>query len=115
MSILEINNKFGQQFINNQTDSSSEDEKPKSPQRQVKSDSEFRYLNIIKKITPQKWHTKVKIIINKKYEIDVIVLVDSGADLNCIQEGLIRTKYFEKSTEQLNSANGSPMKIIQSQ
>jgi predicted nuclease with TOPRIM domain len=66
VSILEINNKFNQQFINNQTNSSSEDEKPESPQRQAKSDSEFRYLNIINKITPQKWHTKVKIIINKK-------------------------------------------------
>jgi hypothetical protein len=37
--------------------------------------------------------------------------VDTGADLNCIQEGLIPTKYFEKSTERLNSANGSKMHI----
>ena len=31
--------------------------------------------------------------------------------MNCIQEGLIPSKYFEKSTERLVFANGSQMKI----
>ena len=109
VSILELNKKF--ELINNQDDSSSEDEKPEtSTQRLIKSNDEIRYCNIINKIIPIKWHTKVKIII-EKYEIEVNVLVDTGADLNCIQEGLIPTKYFEKSTERLNSANGSQMII----
>ena len=38
-------------------------------------------------------------------------MIDFGADMNCIQEGLIPSKYFEKSTERLVSANGSQMKI----
>ena len=38
-------------------------------------------------------------------------MIDSGADMNCIQEGLIPSKYFEKSTERLVFANGSQMKI----
>ena len=38
-------------------------------------------------------------------------MIDSGADMNYIQEGLIPSKYFEKSTERLVSANGSQMKI----
>ena len=38
-------------------------------------------------------------------------MIDSGADMNCIQEGLVPSKYFEKSTERLVSANGSQMKI----
>ena len=38
-------------------------------------------------------------------------MIDSGADMNCIQEGLISSKYFEKSTERLVSANVSQMKI----
>ena len=38
-------------------------------------------------------------------------MIDSGADMNCIQEELIPSKYFEKSTERLASANGSQMKI----
>jgi hypothetical protein len=118
IAILEINKKFEDvktnenlknQFTN--TDSSSEDDKAESSKRHNKSNSEFQYCNIINKKFPQKWHTKVKIIIDNEFEIDVIVLVDSGVDLNCIQEGLIPTKYFEKSTKQLNSANGSNMKI----
>ena len=36
-------------------------------------------------------------------------MIDSDADMNCIQEGLIPSKYFEKSTERLVSANGSQM------
>ena len=38
-------------------------------------------------------------------------MIDSGTDMNCIQEGLIPSKYFEKSTERLVSANDSQMKI----
>ena len=42
---------------------------------------------------------------------NVITMIDSGANMNCIQERLIPSKYFEKSTERLVSANGSQMKI----
>jgi hypothetical protein len=38
-------------------------------------------------------------------------LIDSGADLNCIQEGLIPRKYFEKSNQRLNSATGTKLQI----
>jgi hypothetical protein len=38
-------------------------------------------------------------------------LIDFGADLNCIQEGLIPCKYFEKSAENLNSDSGSKLQI----
>ena len=31
----------------------------------------------------------------------MIALVDSGADMNCIQEGIIPTLYYEKIDEQL--------------
>ena len=54
---------------------------------------------------------KVKIVVSQDYHFTVITMIDSGADMNCIQEGLISSKYFEKSTERLVSANGSQMKI----
>ena len=38
-------------------------------------------------------------------------LFDTGADSNCILEGLIPTKYFEKTSEQISTANGSKLKI----
>ncbi|KAG4963172.1 hypothetical protein JHK82_039843 [Glycine max] len=34
-----------------------------------------------------------------------------GADSNCILEGLIPTKFFEKTSEKLSTANGSKLKI----
>jgi hypothetical protein len=108
VSVLEFNNIF-KPIDNNK--SSSEDDKPESSYRRMnKSDDEVRYCNLLNKIMPVIWHTNVKLII-KDHEIEVIVLVDTGADLNCIQEDLILTKYFEKSTERLNSANGSKMHI----
>ena len=75
-----------------------------------KSDDEVRYCNLLNKIAPVKWHTTIQLIIDD-FQVEVIVLVDTGADLNCIQEGLIPTKYFEKSNETLNSANDSKMHI----
>jgi hypothetical protein len=45
------------------------------------------------------------------FELSVVVLIDTGADLNCIQEGLVPTKYYSKSKENLRSANGSKMQI----
>ena len=38
-------------------------------------------------------------------------MMDSDANMNCIQEGLIPSKYFEKLTERLVSTNGTQMKI----
>ena len=38
-------------------------------------------------------------------------MIDSGANMNCIQEWIIPSKYYEKSTEKLFSANGTQMKI----
>lgn len=67
-------------------------------------------LNLLNKIHIQKWYSKIKIVISN-FELDVIALIDTGADLNCIQEGLLPTKYNEKCREKLTSANGSKMHI----
>ena len=40
-----------------------------------------------------------------------LTLIDSGANMNWIQEGIVPSKYYEKSTEKLFSANGTQMKI----
>jgi hypothetical protein len=50
-------------------------------------------------------------IIHQDYSLDFIALIDSSFDLNCIQEGLILSKYFEKSTEKLNSTSGNRLCI----
>jgi hypothetical protein len=70
------------------------------------------YLNIIQRVTSQKWFTKITLIINKVFVLkDEIALIDSGADLNCIQEGIIPTKYFVKTTQSLTQAGGSKLQV----
>jgi hypothetical protein len=66
---------------------------------------------MINKVCPPKWYAKVHIVVDQDFDFNVIALIDSGADLNCIQEGLIPRKYFEKSNQRLNSATGTKLQI----
>ncbi|KAL4198760.1 hypothetical protein AMTRI_Chr03g141700 [Amborella trichopoda] len=68
-------------------------------------------VNLIDKIMIQKWFIQVKIIVAKDYSFETSALIDSGADLNCINEGLIPSKYFDKTTQILNTADGSRLFI----
>ena len=72
---------------------------------------EAKFLETINRINFQKWHSKVRIVISKDFEFEVIALIDSGTDLNYIQEGIIPSKYFKKTRERLTSASGRKMQI----
>ncbi|GLT68083.1 hypothetical protein SLA2020_403430 [Shorea laevis] len=65
---------------------------------------------LMNRIQIKKWYSKVTIVIDN-FKLTVVALIDSGADLSCIQEGLIPTKYYSKTKEVLRSANGSKMHI----
>jgi len=41
----------------------------------------------------------------------MIALIDSGADIKCIQEEIIPTQYYGKTVEKVISANGTKMNI----
>ena len=77
----------------------------------VQEESNVKFLETINRINFQKWHSKVRIVISKDFEFEVIALIDLGADLNCIQEGIIPSKYFKKTRERLTSASGGKMQI----
>ena len=66
---------------------------------------------LIDRVIFQKWHTEITLVINKEFSLTEIALIDSGADMNCIQEGLIPLKYYEKSSERLTQANGENLII----
>jgi len=53
-------------------------------------------LSIINRTHIKKWYSKVKIKI-QDFELSVVVFIDTGADLNCIQERLVPTKYYSKT------------------
>ena len=62
-------------------------------------------------VQKQRWYTKITLKINPNYKATFIALIDSGADLNCIQEGLIPTVYFVKTSQKLLTANNDPLKV----
>ena len=59
-------------------------------------------------MTIQKWYSTVKIVFNH-FSTSAVPLIDSAADQNCIREGIIPTKYYERKKQQLCSANGEPL------
>jgi len=69
------------------------------------------FMGLINKIKIQKFYINIRIIIND-FVLDTTTLFDTGADSNCILEGLVLTKFFEKTSEKLSTTNGSKLKII---
>ncbi|GAV81767.1 LOW QUALITY PROTEIN: hypothetical protein CFOL_v3_25220, partial [Cephalotus follicularis] len=69
------------------------------------------FINLIERITYQKWHINITIVIQDSFKLQTIALMDSGAQMNCIQEGLVPTKYFEKTKQRLSTANGENLSV----
>ena len=70
-----------------------------------------KFLETISRINFYKWHSKVRIVISKNFKFEVIALINLGADLNCIQEGITPSKYSKKTKKRLTSASGGKMQI----
>ena len=68
------------------------------------------FINTISKIDFQRWYTNVKLIV-EDFEIEIVALIDSEADMNCIQEGIILTKYYEKTGQELFATNKGKLEI----
>jgi len=45
------------------------------------------------------------------FSTNTVAPIDSGADVKCIKQGIVPTKYCEKSKEELASANGTALNI----
>ena len=58
-------------------------------------------MSLIDRVIFQKWHTKITLVINKEFSLTKFALIESGADMNYIQEWLLPLKYYEKSSERL--------------
>ena len=62
-------------------------------------------------VQKHRWYTKITLKINPDYQATHIALIDSRADLNSIQEGLIPTVYFVKTSQRLSTASNDPLKV----
>ena len=45
------------------------------------------FLSLSDRVIFQKQHTEITLVINKEFSLTEIALIDSGANMNCIQEG----------------------------
>ena len=50
-------------------------------------------------------------VIIEDFEVKMVALIDSRANMNCIQEGLIPTQYYEKIGKELFAANKGKLDI----
>ena len=87
-----------------------EDEQPDDEQPNQESE-QGDFLNYLSRISIKRWHTRIILVVNKSFILDTIALFDTRANLKCVQEGLILTKYFEKTKEALRAANGNKLGI----
>ncbi|XLS55305.1 hypothetical protein HN51_005060, partial [Arachis hypogaea] len=83
----------------------------KKQENKISNDNEGKeILRIINVFSFMKHRVNIQIVV-KDFVIETIALFDSSANSNCIKEGLIPTKYFEKTTERLNSIMGEGLNI----
>ncbi|RDX80013.1 hypothetical protein CR513_39485, partial [Mucuna pruriens] len=82
----------------------------KETKEENESKDEENFMGLINRIKIQKFYIHIKIIVND-FVLDTIVLFDTGADSNCILEGLDPTKFFEKTSEKVSTVSGSKLKI----
>jgi len=68
------------------------------------------FMGLINKIKIQKFYINIRIIIND-FVLETMTLFDTEAESNYILEGLVPTKFFEKTSEKLSTANDSKLKI----
>ncbi|CAL8992099.1 unnamed protein product [Prunus brigantina] len=90
------------------SESKSQSESPHNSDEEP-SDSQ-PVVNLIRQASFRKWYSKVTIFV-KNFEFTTVALFDSGADLNCIQEGLIPTKFYQKSRQSLSTASGKSLQL----
>ena len=64
-------------------------EETKDEEQLEKGESSQLFVNAITKMIRQKWHIKIRIFIKPDFSKNIIALVDFGADIDYIQEGLI--------------------------
>jgi len=69
-----------------------------------------QFIRTISKITFQKWFAIVTLSV-EDFSTNTVALIDSGANVNCIKQGIVPTKYCEKSKEELASANDTALNI----
>ena len=69
------------------------------------------FFNYVSSVIFQMWEVFLTIVIKDKFILDIVTLIDSGTTLNCLQEGLMPTRFYEKTRQTFSGANGKRLTI----
>ena len=73
------------------------------------------YLNTVSRVIFQRWEVgwevSLTIVIKDKFVLNIVALINLGAVLNCLQEGLVPTQFYEKTKQTLSRVNGKRLTI----
>lgn len=64
----------------------------------------FELVNTIEIYLTQKWYCEVHYKLKEGYKFKHRILMDSAVDVNCMREGFIHSRYFEKSIHRIHIA-----------
>jgi aspartate carbamoyltransferase regulatory subunit len=70
------------------------------------------FLNVLTQISSKKYLIKITLIFSDDFKLDTIALFDTGADLNCIKEGVVPKRFLQNTSEKLSAANNSKLHIV---
>ncbi|KAG6424574.1 hypothetical protein SASPL_114992 [Salvia splendens] len=104
--IIDLKQRISLLELNQKDNPDSEQEEPESSGLK---ENPLTFINMSNKVITHKWYIQVTIIVQKEFYVKARAMVDSGADLNCINEGLIPYRYFSKTSEILNTENGKKL------
>ena len=68
-------------------------------------------MNTVNRVIFQMWEVSLTIVVKNKFVFYIVVLIDLGAALNCLQEGLVPIRFYEKTKQTLFGANGKKLAI----
>ncbi|KAG5255329.1 hypothetical protein IMY05_001G0299400 [Salix suchowensis] len=69
------------------------------------------FLDVLSQISSKKYIIKLSIVFSDDYKLDIIALFDTGADLNCIREGVVPKRLLQQTNEKLSDVNSSKLDI----
>nr|KJB23562.1 hypothetical protein B456_004G105400 [Gossypium raimondii] len=102
--------KTEQQEMNEQMGTLKHETPEKSSSETEPEENTEEYMMILTEVSIQRYLIKINIVINNEFQLETIALFDTGADQNCIREGIIPTKYYNKTSESLKVAYGKKLK-----
>ena len=68
-------------------------------------------MHVLTQIISKKYIIKITLIFSYDFKIDIIALFDTGANLNCIKEGIVLKWFLQNTSKKLCATNNTKLTI----